>query len=199
MKVAIVHDYLNQWGGAERTLEAICELYPGAPIYTSICSPEIGAKFQGHEIHTSFMQKLPGVLTHHQHYLPFYPTAIESFDLSGYDLVVSSSSAWAKGVITRPETLHVCYCHNPMRFVWQSEEYMEREKLGRVSRVVLPFIWSYASFWDISPPTRPDFYVANPHTVKERIAKYGGRNSTEKTPPVSVQRIPFKNEQRQDF
>jgi glycosyltransferase involved in cell wall biosynthesis len=199
MKVAIIHDYLNQWGGAERTLQAICELYPDAPIYTSICSPEIAAKFPGREIRTSFMQKLPGVLTHHQHYLPFYPTAFESFNLDQFDLVVSSSSAWAKGVITGPETLHVCYCHNPMRFVWQSQEYMEREQIGRVSKAVLPFVLSYARLWDVSSAWRPDFYVANSDTVRQRIAAYWGREATVINPPVSVQRIPFYNRSREDF
>lgn len=199
MKVAIVHDYLNQWGGAERLLEAICELYPGAPIYTSICTSEIGARFAGHPIHTSFMQKLPGVLTHHQPYLPFYPLAFENFDLSEYDLIISSSSAFAKGVITPADALHICYCHSPMRFVWQSKEYMERERKGRFSKIVLPFLLSYVRLWDVVSATRPNFYVANSKTVQQRIARYWGRESTVINPPVEVQRIPFKGEVRQDF
>ncbi|MEI6045218.1 MAG: glycosyltransferase [Chloroflexota bacterium] len=199
MKVAIVHDYLNQWGGAERVLEAICELYPRAPIYTSICTPEIAKKFPTHQIHTSFMQKLPSVLSRHQHYLPFYPAALESFNLSEYDLVVSSSSAWAKGVITPPETLHICYCHSPMRFVWQRREYMEREQLGRVSKMILPFVLSYVRLWDVVSSSRPDFYVANSHTVEERIRNYWNREADVIYPPVSVQRVPFNVGPRQDF
>ncbi len=199
MKVAIVHDYLNQWGGAERVVQALCELFPGAPIYTSICDPEIGKRFPGHEIHTSFMQKLPGVLKHHQPYLPFYPLAFESFDFKEYDLVISSSSAWAKGIITKKETLHICYCHNPMRFAWATEEYTRRERLGRASMLVLPFILSYVRLWDVTSAARPNFYIANSQTVAQRISRYWGREAKIISPPVNVQRIPFQNGARQDF
>src|SRR5450631_2097097 len=114
MKVALVHDYLNQMGGAERVVMALHEIFPDAPIYTSIYDPErVDPAFQHMDIRTSFMQKLPMVTRHHQPYLPFYPFAMERLDLRGYDLVLSSSSAFAKGVITRPETMHICYCHTP--------------------------------------------------------------------------------------
>ena len=133
MKVALVHDYLNQMGGAERVVMAFHEIFPDAPIYTSIYDPQrVDPAFQKMDIRTSFMQKFPLVTKHHQPYLPFYPFAMEKLDLRGYDLVLSSSSAFGKGVITRPETMHICYCHTPMRWCWNYDEYVEREQLGKV-------------------------------------------------------------------
>ncbi len=200
MKVAIVHDYLNQYGGAERVLEAICELYPDAPIYTSIYDPEaVLHRFDHRTVITSFMQKFPGVMKHHQVYLPFYNYAFESFDLSQYDLVISSSSAWAKGVITGPDTLHICYCHTPMRFVWQYEDYAQRERLNRVAKAVLPIVLNRVRLWDVNSSGRPDFYVANSQTVARRIAKFWGRDSVVINPPVETGQIPFDNSPRDDF
>ncbi len=200
MKVAIVHDYLNQYGGAERLLEALCELYPQAPIYTSIYSPPlVGHRFDNRRVIPSFMQKLPGVMKHHQAFLPLYPYAFESFDLSGYDLVISSSSAWAKAAITGPETLHISYCHTPMRFVWQFEDYARRERLGRAARAVLPFFLSYVRLWDVQSAQRPDFYVANSQTVVARIAKYWRRDAVVINPPVEVSSIPYRTHDREDF
>jgi len=127
MKVALVHDYLNQMGGAERVVLALHEIFPDAPIYTSIYDPQrVDPAFQKMDIRTSFMQRLPMVTKHHQPYLPIYPFAMESLDLRGFDLILSSSSAFGKGVITRPETLHICYCHTPMRWCWNYDEYVER-------------------------------------------------------------------------
>ncbi len=200
MKIAIVHDYLNQYGGAERLLEAICELYPDAPIYTSIYSPEkVQHRFDERDIRTSFMQKLPGVINHHQVYLPFYSFAFESFDLSEYDLVISSSSAWAKGVKTPIETLHICYCHTPMRFVWQFDDYAKRERLKGPARAILPLFLNYVRLWDVKSAQRPDFYVANSQTVRERIARFWQREAVVINPPVEVSAIPYRGTPRQDF
>ena len=117
MKVALVHDYLNQMGGAERVVLAFHELFPEAPLYTSIYDPgRVDSAFRNIDIRTSFMQKLPLVKKHHQPFLPLYPFAMERLDLRGYDLVLSSSSAFGKGVITRPGKMHICYCHTPMRW-----------------------------------------------------------------------------------
>lgn len=201
MKVAIVHDYLNQYGGAERVVEAIAELYPEAPIFTSIYDPKkVRNRFVDRDVHTSFMQRLPGVTSHHQVYLPFYPLAFDSLDLSGYDLVISSSSAWGKAAVTGPETLHICYCHSPMRFAWQSTEYAQRERLGRASRALLPVILHFIRRWDIKSSTRPDYYIANSRTVAERIRKYWHRDSTIINPPVEVNNIPYvSGRHREDF
>jgi glycosyltransferase involved in cell wall biosynthesis len=201
MKVAIVHDYLNQMGGAERVVMAFHEMFPDAPIYTSIYDPQrVDPAFQKMDIRTSFMQKLPMVTKHHQPYLPFYPFAMESLDLRGYDLVLSSSSAFGKGVITRPETLHVCYCHTPMRWCWNYDEYVEREQLGGVVRRVLPFLITGLRIWDQTSAMRVDAFIANSPVVAERIQKYYRRDAVVIPPPVEASRFPFDpNVQPEDY
>jgi glycosyltransferase involved in cell wall biosynthesis len=192
MKVALVHDYLNQMGGAERVVMALHELFPDAPIYTSIYDPaRVDPAFQKMDIRTSFMQKLPLVTKHHQPYLPLYPFAMENLDLRGYDLVLSSSSAFGKGVITRPETLHICYCHTPMRWCWNYEEYVERERLGKVARAILPFLITKLRTWDQISAMRVDHFVANSPIVAERIRKYYRREAIYIPPPVEANRFPF--------
>jgi glycosyltransferase involved in cell wall biosynthesis len=200
MKVALVHDYLNQYGGAERVLEAIADLFPGAPIYTSIYDKELmRGKFEGHEIRTSFMQRFPGVLRRHQAYVLAYSFAFESFDLREYDLVISSSSAWAKGVITRPETLHICYCHAPMRFAWDTKDYARRENMNRLAKIGLPLVMGYVRLWDVSSAARPNYYVANSQTIAQRIRDYWGRDASVINPPVEVEQIECNTGPREDF
>jgi glycosyltransferase involved in cell wall biosynthesis len=192
MKVALVHDYLNQMGGAERVVIALHEIFPDAPIYTSIYDPaRVDPAFQKMDIRTSFMQKLPMVTKHHQPYLPMYPFAMEKLDLRGYDLVLSSSSAFGKGVITRPETLHICYCHTPMRWCWNYEEYVEREHLGKVARAILPFLITKLRIWDQISAMRVDHFLANSPIVAERIRKYYRREAIYIPPPVEASRFPF--------
>src|SRR5216684_6429829 len=192
MKVALVHDYLNQMGGAERVVMALHEIYPDAPIYTSIYDPKlVDPAFRKMDIRTSFMQKFPMVTKHHQPYLPFYPFAMESLDLRGYDLVLSSSSAFGKGVITRPETVHICYCHTPMRWCWNYREYVEREQLGSIARHVLPFLITGLRMWDQVSAMRVDHFIANSPVVAERIQKYYRRDAVVIPPPVEVSRFSF--------
>lgn len=192
MKVALVHDYLNQMGGAERVVMAFHEIFPDAPIYTSIYDPQrVDPVFQKMDIRTSFMQKLPLVTRHHQPYLPFYPFAMENLDLRGYDLVLSSSSAFGKGVITRPETLHICYCHTPMRWCWNYDEYVEREHLGKVARGILPLMITGLRIWDQTSAMRVDHFIANSPVVAERIRKYYRREAAYIPPPVDASRFPF--------
>jgi glycosyltransferase involved in cell wall biosynthesis len=192
MKVALVHDYLNQMGGAERVVMAFHDIFPDAPIYTSIYDPKrVDPAFQHMDIRTTFMQKLPLVTKHHQPYLPFYPFAMESIDLRGYDLVLSSSSAFGKGVITRPETMHICYCHTPMRWCWAYDEYVEREQLGKVARKVLPFLITGLRVWDQTSAARVDHFIANSPVVAERIQKYYRRDAIVIPPPVEASRFTF--------
>jgi glycosyltransferase involved in cell wall biosynthesis len=192
MKVALAHDYLNQMGGAERVVLALHEMFPNAPLYTSIYDPQhIDAAFQSIDIRTSFMQKFPFVKKHHQPFLPFYPFAIEQLDLRGYDLVLSSSSAFAKGIITRPETMHICYCHTPMRWCWNYDEYVEREHLGKISRAILPFFISGLRVWDQTSSMRVDHFIANSPVVADRIRKYYRREAVVIPPPVEVSRFTF--------
>ncbi|MBE3559371.1 MAG: glycosyltransferase [Ktedonobacteraceae bacterium] len=192
MKVAIVHDYLNQMGGAERVVIALHEIFPEAPVYTSIYNPDqVDAAFRAMDVRTTFMQKFPFVTKHHQPFLPFYPFAMESLDLRAYDLVLSSSSAFAKGVITRPDALHICYCHTPMRWCWNYEEYVEREQLGKAARSVLPFLIGGLRIWDQVSSMRVDHFIANSPVVAERIRKYYRREAVVIPPPVEISRFPF--------
>ena len=192
MKVALVHDYLNQMGGAERVVLALHEIFPDAPIYTSIYDPQrVDPAFQKMDVRTSFMQKFPMVTKHHQPYLPFYPFAMESLDLRGYDLVLSSSSAFGKGVITKPGTLHICYCHTPMRWCWNYDEYVEREHLGWLARRVLPFLITGLRAWDQTSAMRVDHFIANSPVVAERIHKYYRRDAVVIPPPVDARRFDF--------
>jgi hypothetical protein len=131
VKVAIVHDYLNQMGGAEKVVEVFHGMFPKAPIYTSVYIPSsVSRVFAQADVVTSFMQRLPMVKKFSRHYLPVYPYAFELFDFSDYDVVLSSSSAFAKGAISGPDTCHICYCHTPMRFAWDYFSYIERERLS---------------------------------------------------------------------
>ena len=192
MKVALVHDYLNQMGGAERVVMAFHQIFPDAPIYTSIYDPQrVDPAFQEMDIRTSFMQKFPLVTRHHQPYLPFYPFAMESLDLRDYELVLSSSSAFGKGVITGPRTMHICYCHTPMRWCWNYREYVEREQLGGMARLVLPLLISGLRVWDQVSAMRVDHFIANSPVVAERIQKYYRRDAVVIPPPVEVSRFSF--------
>lgn len=185
MRVAIVHDWLNQMGGAEVVLEALHELYPDAPIYTSMYAPHLmPAKYRTWDIRTSFLQRLPGITTHHQAFLPLYPLAFEQFDLAGYDLVISNASAFCKGVITRPETVHLCYCLTPSRFLWAYQDYVRREGLGPLARALLPPFLNYLRLWDRLAADRVDAFAAISTAVQKRIRRFYRRDSVIIHPPV---------------
>jgi glycosyltransferase involved in cell wall biosynthesis len=187
MRVAIVHDYLNQYGGAERVLEALHELYPDAPIYTSIYDPAaMPPRFRDWDIRTSWMQRLPGWRKHFRRYFLLYPSAFESFDLGGYDLIISSSSAYAKGIIPPPHARHICYCHTPMRFAWRADDYVRRERIAGPQRAILPILLSYVRLWDAVTAQRVDGFVANSREVAARIRRYYGRDATVIPPPVDL-------------
>jgi glycosyltransferase involved in cell wall biosynthesis len=186
LRVALVHDYLNQYGGAERVLEELHALFPSAPVYTSMYWPEkMSATIRGLDVHTSFMQRLPLVTRKHQPFLLLYPLAFESFDLSGYDLVISNSSAFCKGVVTHPGTLHICYCLTPMRWVWNYHAYIEREHLGTAARLVLPAAISQLRAWDVASAQNVDRFLAISRTVAARVRKYYRREATIIYPPVN--------------
>lgn len=198
MRVAIVHDYLNQYGGAERVLEALHALFPDAPVYTSIYDPEVmPAGYRSWDIRTSFIQRLPGWKKHFRRYFLLYPSAFESFDLSGYDLILSSSSAYAKGIIPRPGALHICYCHTPMRFGWRTSDYVEREAIKGVQGAILPILLTYVRLWDITTACRVDAFIANSREVAGRIERYYGRTATIIPPPVDLP--PYQDRPAEDF
>ncbi len=185
MKVAIVHDYLTQAGGAERVAATLHGLFPESLLYTSVYDPKATlAYFDDVDVATSFLQRWPlSSQRMHKFALPLYPTAFEHFDLNGYDLVVSSSSSFAKGVITPPQTCHVCYCHTPARFAWRQHEYLSQSRRGRLVSLLLRNMLGRLRSWDIESAQRPDYYVANSYNVAQRIRKYYRRDVAAVIPP----------------
>ncbi|MBU1255343.1 glycosyltransferase [Patescibacteria group bacterium] len=188
MKVALVHDYLNQYGGAERVLEAFCQVFPDAPIYTLLYDKNrTGFAFEDRQIHTSFLQKVPLVKSHHRPFLMLMPLAIEQFDFSEYDLVLSDSASYAKGVITSPNTFHICYCHTPIRYAWDdSHKYIEEFGYSRIIRKIIPFFMNYIRVWDEQAAGRVNKFIANSNFVSDRISKYYHRESEVIHPPVKT-------------
>lgn len=187
MKVAIVCSWLNQYGGAERVLEAVHEMFPQAPIYTSIYEPKaMPQEYRSWDIRTSFLNRLPLIRRYHQPFLPLYPLAFEQFDLGEYDLVISVTSAFAHGVITPPKTLHICYCLTPTRFLWDYHDYVRREGVPSLVRALLPPFLNYLRLWDQVAADRVDHFVAISQAVQRRIEKYYRRESTIIHPPINT-------------
>jgi glycosyltransferase involved in cell wall biosynthesis len=190
MKVAIVHDFLVQMGGAEKVVEVLHDLFPDAPIYTSVYDAQaMPDYYRTWDIRTSFMQRV--LMKRHTHRLALllYPTAFESFDFSKYDLVISSSSAFAKGIITQPHTTHVCYTYTPMRYVWMTANYVRNEGIARPLRRILTPGLHYLRTWDSIAATRVDKYVAISRAVARRINKFYRRDSEIIYPPVDTCRF----------
>lgn len=187
LRVAIVHDYLNQQGGAEKVVELFAEMFPGAPIYTSVFDKtRMPESWNGHDIRTSFLQRISPSLSIARALIPLYPTAFESFDLSGYDLVLSSTTSFAKGVITPPATCHVCYCNTPTRFLWMYHEYVAYERLSRAARALLPWFVTPLRTWDYVAAQRVDYFIAGSHNAERRIAKFYRRESDVVRAPVDL-------------
>jgi glycosyltransferase involved in cell wall biosynthesis len=189
LKVALVHDFLNQYGGAERVLSALCEIFPEAPIYTLLYDPQkMRGKFKDADIRLSFLQKFPKFLKRrHKYMLPFMPTAPETFNLRDFDLVISSSSAFAKGIIVKPKTIHICYCHSPMRYAWDwNEKYLSEQGLGSGRKIFARLMLNYVRTWDKAAADRPDFFIANSRATQTRIKKYYRRESEVVYPPVEI-------------
>jgi glycosyltransferase involved in cell wall biosynthesis len=200
LRVALVHDYLNQMGGAEKLLLSLHDLFPTAPVYTSIYARgRVDPRFRQMDIRTGFMQRLPLVKKHHQPFLPLFPLAFEQMDLRAYDLIISDSSAFAKGIVTRPEALHICYCHTPMRWAWNYEDYVERERLGRVARMILAPTIAVLREWDYTTSARVDYFIANSPNVAARIAKYYRRDSVYIPPPIDTSQFEISPHQENYF
>ena len=201
MKIALVHDWLTALAGAEKVLEAIYELYP-SPIYTLIKDEEKlkGSIFEEADIRTSFIQKLPKAIDKYRNYLLLFPLAIEQFDLSNYDIIISSSHAVAKGVLTNSNQLHICYCHTPIRYVWDLyHKYLEETGLSRgIKGLLAKFVLHYIRIWDFTTINRVDYFVANSKYVARRIKKIYGRKSTVIYPPVDVDKFEVYTQKR-DF
>ena len=191
MKVALIHDHLAQDGGAERVLKVLAEMFPEAPIYTLLYEKKHANKYYRHrEIETSIIQKLPGGISHYQWYMPFMPMAVEFFDLSHYDLVISDSSSFAKGVITSTHTLHICYCHTPTRYLWSdTHQYINELKYNKYFKKIISLVLNYIRMWDRQAADRVDAYIANSRFVAGRIKKYYRRDSVIIHPPIDTRQF----------
>ncbi len=189
--IAIVHDWLVSMRGGEKVLEVLCELFPEAALFTLI--HQQGASSPGIEnmnIRTSFLQHVPFAKSRHQYFLPLYPSAIEQFDLREYDLVISSSHAVAKGVRVRNDAVHVCYCHTPMRYIWdQYEHYFGPGKASLPVRTMMRMLRGYLQRWDVESSKRVNRFIANSQFVRERIRRMYNRDAEVIYPPVETDRF----------
>lgn len=185
-RVAIIHYWLIGMRGGERVLERLIRLYPDADIFTHVHVPSaMSAAINARPIHTSFIQKLPGAARHYQKYLPLMPMALEQLDLRGYDLVISSESGPAKGVIAAPDALHICYCHSPMRYLW--DHYHDyHASAGKIARLMMPPLFHYLRQWDQASAARVDGFVANSSFIRQRIRRAWRRESAVVHPPVAT-------------
>ncbi len=190
MNIALVHDHLAQDGGAEKVLKVFTEMFPEARIYTLLSEKNnVEKNYPGCKIDTSIIQRLPGGVKHYQWYMPFMPMAVEFFDLTSYDLVISDSSAFSKGIITRPETMHIDYCHTPTRYLWSdTHKYIKELGYNKFLKKIIFLVLNYIRLWDRQAAQRPDFVIANSKTVQKRISKYYDRDSEVIYPPVDTKR-----------
>ncbi len=188
MKVAIVHDWLTAMRGGEKCLEAFCRLFPEADLFTLFHHPgRVSPLIEQRTIHTSFLQSVPGIEKYYRYFLPLMPRAIESFRLEGYDLILSSSHCVAKGVRRPPGSLHVCYCHTPMRYLWdQYDLYFGEERSHWLTRAVMKRLAPRLRRWDVESSRNVDFFIANSLNVQRRIKRHYGREATVIQPPVDV-------------
>ncbi|AOZ77271.1 glycosyltransferase family 4 protein [Clostridium pasteurianum] len=186
MKVALVHDWLTNMGGAERVVINFKEIYKDSPIYTTLYNPEkLDEELKNIDVRTSFLQNEKNLKKGHQSLLPFMPMAFESFDLNEYDIILSSSSSCAKGVVTNPNSMHVCYCHTPMRYGWEFYyEYANNWDMKKIKRNMLKYFINYIRVWDNVSSNRVDYFIANSQNVARRIWKHYRRESVVIHPPV---------------
>jgi glycosyltransferase involved in cell wall biosynthesis len=196
MRIAVVHDYFTQMGGAEKVAEELVCMLPNPDLYSTVALLDrIPERLKGRHFHTSWMQHLPLMRKYHRAYFPLYPLGVRALDLSGYDLVVSSTSGYAKGVRTPADAVHVCYCHTPMRWAWEFDNYAAREASGGLMRMVLPLTLRALRRWDLKASRQPDYYVANSQSVAERIMRFYGREAHVIHPPIDVNRFHLSSEQ----
>lgn len=200
LKVAIVHDWLNQAGGAEVVLRVLKSMFPEAPVYTSIHWPAAVPDMNSWDIRTSFMNRLPAIHRHHQPYLPLYPLAFERFDFSDYDLVISNKSGFCHGISTPRSTRHLCYCLTPTRYLWQTEEYLAREAVSSLSRTGLRLLLPWLRNWDRQAARRRvDAFAAISTEIQRRIHDFYQRESTVIYPPVDTRRFQPSSNGTEDY
>lgn len=199
-RIAIVHDYLNQMGGAERVVGVMHKLFPEAPVFTTIVDRDkLLPELRDAEIKTTWMQHIPNILRDFKLYFWLYPFAVRSINLKNYDIIISSSSAYAKGIRKPKHAVHVCYCHSPMRFAWNFDGYMENVKVSRLRKMAAKWLTLPLRLWDKSNSKHVDRLIANSSIVKERIGKFYGMESTIIYPPVEVERFSVSKEEPGDY
>lgn len=186
MKVAIIHYWLIGMRGGEKVVEALCRMFPEADIFTHVYAPDnVSATIREHCVKTSFISSLPQARRRYQSYLPLMPMALEQLDLRGYDLIISSESGPAKGIIPPPGALHVCYCHSPMRYIWNMfHDY--RERSGALTKLAMPPLSHYIRNWDVISAQRVQDFVANSYNVSRRLKSYYHRDAEVIYPPVET-------------
>lgn len=197
MKVAFIQDWLTSYGGAEKCIEALCEVWPEADIYTLVYRQEIfnHSIISGHKVYTSFIQSLPWSKTKFRHYFMLYPFAVEQYDLNEYDVVISFSAAFSHGVITSPNQLHICYKHTPMRYAWNGyHEYLQDPQIrSKWKNWLTRHLIHRLRRWDFQAAQRPDLIIANSEEVRRRIWKYYRRRAIVIYPPVEVDKFSFSS------
>lgn len=202
MRVAVVHDWLTQAGGAEKVLEKIFEVYPKSDLFTIVdFSDKANLSFlKSKTITTSFIQKLPFAKNKYRYYLPLMPIAVEQFDLSGYDLIISSSYCVAKGVLTGPDQIHVCYCHSPVRYAWDLQhQYLKETGFDKgLFSPLIRLMLHRLRIWDIRSAYGVDAFIANSNFIKKRIKKVYNRAAVTIYPPVNIEDFELR-EQKDDF
>jgi len=187
MKLALVHDWLNQIGGAEDVLEHLVRYYPDAPIYTSMYAPDMMPEdYRAWDIHTTWLNRLPGIHEHHQRFLPLYPLAFGNLDLSSYEIVLSNKSGFCHGVKAGPDTLHICYCLTPTRYIWDLEPYLNRENFGASVRLAAKLVARLYRRWDYAAAQRVNHFIAISTEIQQRIRRFYGCESTIIYPPAEV-------------
>jgi glycosyltransferase involved in cell wall biosynthesis len=187
LRVAIVHYWFVNWRGGERVVRELLEIFPGADVYTHVADPELLRKHLPHvTVHQTFIGRLPWARRFYRLYLPLMPKALEDLDMQAYDLIISSESGPAKGIIKRPDAVHLCYCHSPMRYIWdQSAAY--RRELGSMRGWLLGWMAPFLRIWDVTSAVRVDRFIANSRFVARRIESYYGRQSAVVAPPVDLE------------
>ncbi|MCZ7555959.1 MAG: glycosyltransferase [Bacteroidia bacterium] len=190
-RIALVHDWLTGMRGGEKVLEVFCELFPEAPVFTLVAIPDkLSATLASRRIVTSFLQRIPGIERRYRHFLPLFPLAIERMDLRGYDLVLSSSHAVAKGVRPDKHALHISYIHTPMRYVWDMfDQYFNAASTGSVALAVIRLIAARIRRWDVRSCSRVHHFIANSAYIADRVVRHYHRDATVIHPPVSVERF----------
>lgn len=198
MKIALVHDYLTQRGGAERVFEMFCRQFPAADIFTSVYDKERTIELRQRLVNTTLLQSIPGAKRYFRLFAPLYFTAFRMLDLSDYDLIISSSSSFSKSVRKRPDAHHICFCHNVTRFLWDTDTYLRGyQKFENASGLLAP-LFSYMRQLDITYAEEPDLYVANSTVVAERISKIYGQPVITINYPIDEKRFTF-SDQKEDF